>query len=319
MSDHPLAGSFSVEASARRIRNYRYAEERMMRTLGGWIALTPELEPKLLFGRHVWDCAQHADLWGRRLPELRAPAQQSEPTNARFVAFMDLLDARETRHETVERIVGIYRVLKPHLVATYEAHLAAANPVYEPPTRRILERCLTEERRHIAAGTVVLERLLDPDAKRRAGEWQTRLLDVLAESGGVTGETPTPLLATEVPGIDASGDVVSAPAPFDPAVIAADLRSTLEDHCRALIARDVIRLREHVADERQAAVLAVYDGLASVRACEIAAQAKIGAHRLIKIKLIGSSGVSVLQLQWQKRATSWRVVEADLVRVEPAA
>src|SRR5262249_21737731 len=116
-----------------------------------------------------------------------------------------------------------------------------------------------------------------------------------------------------------SGDVVSAPAPFDPAVIAADLRSTLEDHCRALIARDVIRLREHVADERQAAVLAVYDGLASVRACEIAAQAKIGAHRLIKIKLIGSSGVSVLQLQWQKRATSWRVVEADLVRVEPAA
>jgi hypothetical protein len=319
VSDHPLAGSFSVEASARRIRNYRYAEERMMRTLGGWIALTPELGPKLLFGRHVWDCAQHADLWGRRLPELRAPAQQSEPANGRFVAFMDLLDARETRHETVERVVGVYRVLKPHLVATYEAHLAAANPVYEPPTRRILERCLTEERRHVAAAAVVLERLLDPDAKRRAGEWQARLLDALAASGGVTGETPTPLLATEVPGIDASGDVVTAPAAFDPNVIAADLRSILEDHCRALIARDGVHLREHVADERRAAVLAVYDGLPTVRACEIAAQAKIGAHRLIKIRLVGPSGVSVLQLQWQKRAGGWHVVEAELVRVEPAA
>ncbi len=29
--------------AARRIRHYRYAEERMMRMLGGWIALTPEL------------------------------------------------------------------------------------------------------------------------------------------------------------------------------------------------------------------------------------------------------------------------------------
>ena len=27
----------------------------MMRVLGGWIALTPELPAKLLFGRHVWD------------------------------------------------------------------------------------------------------------------------------------------------------------------------------------------------------------------------------------------------------------------------
>src|SRR5262249_34894965 len=107
VSDHPLVGTFSVEASARRVRQYRYAEERMMRTLGGWIALTPELGPKLLFGRHVWDCAQHTDLWGRRLPELRAPAQQSEAANARFVAFMDLLHARDTRPQTVARVVGL--------------------------------------------------------------------------------------------------------------------------------------------------------------------------------------------------------------------
>ena len=319
MSDHPLAGIFSVEASARRIRNYRYAEERMMRTLGGWIALTPELAPKLLFGRHVWDCAQHADLWGRRLPELRAPAQQSEPANARFAAFMDLLDGREARHETVERIVGVYRVLKPHLIATYEAHLAAANPVYEPPTRRILDRCLTEERRHVAAATVVLEQLLDSDAKRRASEWQTRLLDALADSGGVTGETPTPLLATEVAGIDGSGDAVSVPAAFDPSVIGADLRPILEEHCRALIARDVARLGEHIAGERRGAVLGVYESVPAARTCEIAAQAKIGAHRLIKIRLVGRSGVSVLQLQWQQRAGIWHVVEAELVRVEPAA
>lgn len=289
-----------------------------MRTLGGWIALTPELGPKLLFGRHVWDCAQHADLWGRRLPELRSPAQHSEPVNAEFARFMDLLDGREGRRETVERVVGVYRVLKPHLIATYEAHLAAANPIYEPPTRRILERCLTEERRHVAAATVVLERLLDSDARRRAGEWQTRFLDALAAAGGVTGETPTPLLAT-VADVDGSGDLVAVPAAFDPSVIATDLRARVEDHCRALIARDRDRLSEDVAEDRRKAVLAVYDDLPPVRRCEIAAQAKIGVLRLIKLRLIGSPGASVLQLQWQKRADAWRVVEAELVRVEPAA
>ena len=38
---HPLAGFASADDSARLIRNYRYAVERMMRILGGWIALTP--------------------------------------------------------------------------------------------------------------------------------------------------------------------------------------------------------------------------------------------------------------------------------------
>src|SRR5213594_4065125 len=124
VSDHPLAGTFSVEASARRIRNYRYAEERMMRTLGGWIALTPELSAKLLLGRHVWDCAQHADLWGKRLPELRAPAQQSEPPGEAFVGFMELLESPEAFHQTPERLAGVYRVLKPCLLAAYERHLS---------------------------------------------------------------------------------------------------------------------------------------------------------------------------------------------------
>src|SRR5213594_1039572 len=160
VSDHPLAGTFSVEASARRIRNYRYAEERMMRALGGWIALTPELAPKLLFGRHVWDCAQHADAWGKRLPELRSPAQRSEPANDGVVRFMALVEAPDGPDQTAERLVSVYRVLKPHVLAVYERHLASANRVYEPPTRRILERCISDERRHVGAAVTVLERLI---------------------------------------------------------------------------------------------------------------------------------------------------------------
>jgi hypothetical protein len=183
-----LRGQFSVEASARRIRRYRYVEERMMRTLAGWIALTPELPAKLLLGHQVWDCAQHADLWGRRLPELRAPAQVSEPPNRAFVRFMDLLENREQWGETLERLAGVYRVLKPHLIETYDDHLARTNPVYEPPTRRILERCLQEERRHVAEGLPVLADLVATAGGRdREERWTGELAGLLAEAGGVTG------------------------------------------------------------------------------------------------------------------------------------
>src|SRR5438128_12319916 len=106
MTDHPLAGHFSVEDSARRVQSYRYVEERLMRMMGGWIALTPELPAKLLLGRHVWECAQHADLWGKRLPELREPAQRSVPANAGVVRLMDALEAPEAPGQTLERLTG---------------------------------------------------------------------------------------------------------------------------------------------------------------------------------------------------------------------
>ncbi len=186
-----LAGYLGVEATAQRIRHYRYVEERMMRILAGWIALTPELSAKLLLGNQVWDCAQHADLWGKRLPELRAPAQVSEPPSEAFARFMDALEARNEWEETLERLTGIYRVLKPHLAETYAQHLERANPVYEPPTRRILERCLAEERQHLADGERTLVALADSESHRaRVAAWEAELKRRLAEAGGVTGSLP---------------------------------------------------------------------------------------------------------------------------------
>ena len=183
-----LAGHLGVEATARRVRHYRYAEERMMRVMAGWIALTPELPAKLLLGRQVWDCAQHADQWGKRLPELRAPAQVSEPSGPEFVRFLDALEEREGWAETIERLTGIYRVLKPHLIAVYAAHLDRANPVYEPPTRRILERCLADERRHVADGEAVLTALARTSTDlARVEVWERDLRHRLDASGGVGG------------------------------------------------------------------------------------------------------------------------------------
>jgi hypothetical protein len=183
-----LDGAYNVRQSAVFITNYRYAEERMMRMMAGWIALTPQLPVKLEMARQVYEDALHADALGKRLGELRSQPQVSKPANEPFVEFMNAIEDKEQWDDTIERLVGIYRVLKPHLVSHYGAHAAAANPIYEPPTLRLLTRMLDDEKRHIERGLTLLDGLLDSPAKNhRAAMWQTRLEELLAAAGGVTG------------------------------------------------------------------------------------------------------------------------------------
>jgi hypothetical protein len=138
--------------------------------------------------RQVYDDALHADALGKRLPELRAQAQVSKPCNEQFATFIQAIEDKEEWEDTVERLVGIYRVLKPHLISHYASHVTAANPVYEPPTIRILARMLDEEKAHVEKGLVLLDDLLDSaDKHRRAAQWQAHLEELLGASGGVTG------------------------------------------------------------------------------------------------------------------------------------
>jgi 1,2-phenylacetyl-CoA epoxidase catalytic subunit len=186
-----LDGVYSVRQSVSHIMNYRFAEERMMRMTAGWIALTPEIPVKIEMARQVYEDALHADALGKRLPELRAQAQVSKPSNAEFAAFIQEIEDKEEWGDTIERLVGIFRVLKPHLISHYSAHVTAANPVYEPPTIMILARMLDEEKAHVEKGLVLLDDLLDSAEKhRRASQWQAHLEELLAKSGGVTGFAP---------------------------------------------------------------------------------------------------------------------------------
>src|ERR1700720_1888351 len=179
-----LEGVYSVRQSVIYIQNYRYAEERMMRMMAGWIALTPEINIKLEMARQVYEDALHTDALGKRLPELRAQIA-SKPPNTEFVTFMNAIEDKEEWEDTIERLVGIYRVLKPHLISHYSSHVSAMNPVYEPPTLRILERLVEEEKRHVERGNVLLEELLDSTEKhRRASEGQGAFGGVLGGAGG---------------------------------------------------------------------------------------------------------------------------------------
>lgn len=317
MTVHRLAGHLDVEASARRIRHYRFVEERMMRVLGGWIALTPELPVKLLLGRHVWDCAQHADAWGRRLPELRSPAQQSEPASDEVVRFMNLVESPDGRAQTVERVVGVYAVLKPHLATVYARHLERTNPVYEPPTRRILAVCLEHEQRHAAAGRLVLEPLVrDTAARRRAEAWQAELEAALARAGGVTGDVEPPLIVAPSPVDPAvvAQDLVPMPPPFDGGGLPAELAAAVEAHGRALASGDVAGALAQAGEEARDLVQAAYAGLGGrFSAARVVGVARIGAYRVVKLRLDDGGGGAVVQARWVPSASGWRVAAAEVL------
>ena len=289
-----------------------------MRILGGWIALTPEVDVKLLFGRHVWDCAQHADLWGRRLPELRSKAQESEPANAGVVAVFDLIETMEAPGQTVERVTAIYRVMKPHLATVYERHLAVANPVYEPPTRRILGRCIEEERRHAAAGARVLDRLFarTPALGERATSWERRVLDALTAARGITGDVEPPLVAEPAtpPDPDAvAQDLVAPSRSVDVAAALGDLAGPLQAHCQAVARGDLAAVRAALAPEAAPEAAADYARLAApFERVDVVGVARIGRQRMVKLALAGARGRLLLQERWVPGDGGWRIVTVEV-------
>lgn len=318
-----LEGHFSVDESARLCRNYRYACERMTRIMAGWIALTPELSAKLLLGRHVWDSAQHADAWGRRLPELRAHAQESEPANEAFVAFMDGIEAPDAPGETVERLVGVYRVLKPHLLAVYLEHRARANPVYEPPTCRILSRCIDDELRHIGAGETIIRHLAaSGETEGRAVSWQAKLTGMLEAARGVTGQglpaAPAVSVGATLPISDDAREFVRLEHAGEKWAIPEDLATPVRACGEALAAGDRVRLDRFLDAEPDEGLLRALKDLGPSRH-RLVAFAKLGRHRLVKYRLDGRGGAVILNARWELGEAGWRVGAIDLVKIEQSS
>ena len=316
----PLEGTFSAEHSARLLRNYRYVVERTMRALGGWIALTPELSAKLLMGRHVWDLAQHCDAFGQRLPELRSRAQVSEAANPAVATLMDAVEDAEGPDQTVERLVGVYAVLKPHLLATYRDHLAHANPVYEPPTRRILSRCIHDEERHIAAGETILHYLAaGPRVTERVSARRRHLEGLLAAAGGVTGAG---LPAHEAPEVAAGRTELSDDAQefirLEKATgawpIPADLEEAHRSFATALLADDQATLGRWLVPglDLEATAGALLRG-ASYSHHVTVAFARLGHQRLVKTRLDGPSGSATVLARWTPSPEGWRIAALDVV------
>lgn len=194
-----LHGRWDVEATARRVRNFRYAEEWMMMTMGGWLATVPELPAKTGLGKVIWETAQAADVLGKRLPELRCgrkAVDSSESPNDGFAAVIREISAPEAAEHTIEKLAGMFDALKPHLIEIYEWTMRETDQIADAPTIEILEDIVRKTRRHVAWAKEVLDRLCDTDAKRDRRRQRAKLIEgMIAACGGVTGERPRAIVA----------------------------------------------------------------------------------------------------------------------------
>ena len=129
----------TIRQKADRIGTFRFISVTLMETLARWVPTTPELEAKVLFGRHVWDFAQHADQLGRRTGELRAPAQYSLRAADGYCRVLDTMAAATG---TLERVSGFYDGLLPDLESRYRRYLADTDQLNDDPSVRIIERIL---------------------------------------------------------------------------------------------------------------------------------------------------------------------------------
>jgi hypothetical protein len=185
-----LPGAFTVEETARRVGNYKWVEMRLFEALGGWVATVPELDVKMRLGTHCYKHAWHADLWNKRLPELREMNTErlTVPANDEFVAFMDAITEPEGPDQTLEKLVGVYRVLIPHKIAAYTYHLNNTSTITDAPTMRSLKFALNDEFEDWRDGEMLIQSLLDtPEKVRRAAKRQEELEQLVLASGGIAG------------------------------------------------------------------------------------------------------------------------------------
>jgi len=143
-------------------------------------------------GKIIWESAQAADVLGKRLPELRCgrkAAQASESPNDGFAAFMRELTEPETPDLTIEKLTGVFDVLKPHLISIYERTMRETDQIADAPTIELLDEIVRKSQKHVAWGKEVLDRLCDTEGKRERRHQRAKALETqLRVCGGVTGE-----------------------------------------------------------------------------------------------------------------------------------
>ncbi|HVM55667.1 MAG TPA: hypothetical protein VM262_20955 [Acidimicrobiales bacterium] len=184
-----LPGSFSVEETARRVGHYKWVEMKLFEALGGWIATVPELDVKMRLGTHCYHHAWHADLWNKRLPELREMNTErlTVPPEG-MEAFMAAMTEPEDQDQTIEKLVGVYRVLIPHKIAAYTFHLNNTSTITDAPTIRSLKFALQDEFEDWRDGEMILQSLIETDEEvERAAAHQVKLEKLMLAAGGVAG------------------------------------------------------------------------------------------------------------------------------------
>jgi hypothetical protein len=116
------------------------------------------------------------------------PERLTKPANDAVVVFMDTLTEPEAADQTIEKLVGVYRVLIPHKIAAYTFHLNNTSTITDAPTIRSLKLVLNDEFEDWRDGEMLIQSLLETEEEvRRAADHQAKLESLLLAAGGIAG------------------------------------------------------------------------------------------------------------------------------------
>ncbi len=173
---HP---SLPLARTAELVGEYRWIESSLHRLLGTWVTDMPiagvqvHLDAQSM--RHAW----HAELFGDRLPVLAGAdpdglTRPSPATTALFAALDGVEPVVEgpgstwpaadagtaPRPGALPRLAGLYRVVLPRLVTSYDRHLRVMAPVADGPLQRALRLVWRDEVEDWMAGERLVQRLV---------------------------------------------------------------------------------------------------------------------------------------------------------------
>jgi hypothetical protein len=177
--------SLSVQNRAENVATFRFIHVFLMETLARWVPSTPEMEVKVIFGRHIWDLAQQADVLGERTYELRAPLQFSLRPKEGYVEFLEEFSSSVT---TPQKIQGFYDVILPSLAARYQIYLDSTDRLLDEPTVRIVERILGEFSRMRSESSVLRDEL--PQLRLDDKSWSGQLAKQEAVQADIVAHRP---------------------------------------------------------------------------------------------------------------------------------
>lgn len=178
---------YTVEENVNRMVRYAWIEKRAMDAGLYWLNPTPEWEVKEALSLHLHLDADHAQMFRERVSEMRNPPPRMDVApDAALDAFLDEVQAAQT---TLEKLVGLYGVLKTALLAAYREHFASTNPLVDHPTRRLLQILIMEEEQAVAWGEAAIAALTEtPEAQTQAADWKAHLTAYLQAAGGMMGD-----------------------------------------------------------------------------------------------------------------------------------
>ncbi|MEW6510936.1 MAG: DUF455 family protein [Bacteroidota bacterium] len=176
-----MATTLSVRQNLELLGKYRYLEIQFMELMGSWAYTIVDPEIKIGFGRQMYQDAVHADLIGKRIPELKGRSAHFHeiPPGDDVVRLLERIWKLEG---DLPRLAALFQVLKPALIDAYRQHIERAELPADEPTAYILRHIADEEDDHCEWANKIIARLTG--GTTIAAE----LAAALHEAGGILGE-----------------------------------------------------------------------------------------------------------------------------------